>query len=97
MSLTKEAELVLNTKLGTPIYRIYKPTKYVKSSWRVEKILITEISRKMKWNGKEDLGWAFIANGTRYRLSGLGKTWFWNEEDAENYLKRKVYENNGEK
>lgn len=95
VSLTKEAEYVLWTSLGTYIYRIDKH-KYLGCKGydnTIEKIQITEISRKRDRSGK-DLGWAFIANGTRYKISGLGKTWFWTKEDAEKYLLNKLFKDN---
>ena len=47
-------------------------------------IEVTEINQK--WHGKI-LDWGFIANGTRYRFSSIGKTVFLTKEDAEKKLK----------
>ena len=47
-------------------------------------IKVTEINQK--WHGKI-LDWGFIANGTRYRFSSIGKTVFLTKEDAEAKLK----------
>ena len=47
-------------------------------------IEVTEINQK--WHGKI-LDWGFIANGTRYRFSSIGKTVFLTKEEAEAKLK----------
>ncbi len=46
-------------------------------------IEVTEINQK--WHGKI-LDWGFIANGTRYRFSSIGKTVFLSQEEAEQKL-----------
>lgn len=43
-------------------------------------IEVTEINKKK--SGKT-VDWAFIANGTRYRFTSIGKTIFLNKEDCE--------------
>jgi hypothetical protein len=47
-------------------------------------IEVTEINKK--WHGKI-LEWGFIANGTRYRFSSIGKTVFLTKSEAEQKLK----------
>ena len=47
-------------------------------------IEITEINQK--WC-KKKLEWAFVANGTRYKFSSIGKTVFLTREEAEQALK----------
>lgn len=47
-------------------------------------IEITEINQK--WC-KGKLDWAFVANGTRYKFSSIGKTVFLTREEAERALK----------
>ena len=48
-------------------------------------IKVTEISWKSSRSGK-DLGFALIANGTRYKFSSIGKTVFLTKEEAERAL-----------
>ena len=50
-------------------------------------IEVTEINKK--WHGKI-LEWGFIANGTRYRFSSIGKTVFLTKKEAEAKLKESV-------
>lgn len=50
-------------------------------------IEVTEINKK--WHGKT-LEWGFIANGTRYRFSSIGKSVFLSEQDAIEFLERKA-------
>lgn len=52
----------------------------------IQDVKATEISWKHDRSGK-DLGFALIANGTRYKLSNIGKTVFLTHEEAEAALK----------
>ncbi len=47
-------------------------------------IEVTEINQK--WHGKT-VTWGFVANGTRYRFSSIGKTVFLTKDEAEQALK----------
>lgn len=57
---------------------------YNSANKRPCEIEVTEINQK--WHGKI-LDWGFIANGTRYRFSSIGKTVFLTKEEAEQALK----------
>jgi hypothetical protein len=52
----------------------------------VRPIKVTEISWKCDRSGR-DLGFALIANRTRYKFSSIGKTVFLTREEAEAKLK----------
>ncbi len=75
----------MNKLLGSTIYYIKGRECFTPEYWKIIPIKVTEISRKLDRNGK-DLGWAFIANGTRYKLSSLDKKWFFTKDDAEEFV-----------
>ena len=56
---------------------------YRKTGLKAKPKKVTEIN--LKWCGKT-LAWGFIASGTRYRFSSIGKTVFLTKEDAEKAL-----------
>lgn len=89
---------LLPCKVGDTMYYIkymYQHFPNLVFHMSVEPILVTEISWKHTRTGK-DLGFAIIANGTRYKFSSLGRTLFFTEKEAEikiNELKERA--NNG--
>ena len=71
-------------KVGDTVY--YIEGAYYNSKWQtVRPIKVTEISWKCDRSGR-DLGFALIANGTRYKFSSIGKTVFLTKEEAEKAL-----------
>ena len=80
--LLSEGVIVPPVKVGQKVWYIkggYYNAKYKKPC----PIEVKEINQK--WHGKI-LDWGFIANGTRYRFSSIGKTVFLTEEEAEKAL-----------
>ena len=79
--------LRLPCKVGDTVYYIkggyYKKPQYCE----VKPIEVTEISLKNNRSGKS-LDWAIIANGTRYKISSIGKTVFLTREEAEAALEK---------
>ena len=79
--------LRLPCKVGDVVYYIqggyYKKPQYCK----VKPIEVTEISLKNNRSGK-NLDWAIIANGTRYKISSIGKTVFLTKAEAEAALEK---------
>ena len=53
---------------------------YSKVNLKPREIEVTEINKKK--SGKT-IEWAFIANGTRYKFTSIGKSVFLNKEDCE--------------
>ena len=84
------AETLLNNGVIVPPVEVGQTVWYIKGGYynSVNKkpceIKVTEINKK--WHGKT-LDWGFIANGTRYRFSSIGKTVFLTKEEAEEKLK----------
>lgn len=80
--------VVLPCKVGDTVYRI-DPGNF-HSNWKpfVHPITVDEISWKYAktMKGKKDLGFAIIANGSRYKLSSIGKNVFLTHEEAEKVL-----------
>ena len=80
-------------KVGDTVY--YIEGAYYNSKWQtVRPIKVTEISWKCDRSGR-DLGFALIANGTRYKFSSIGKTVFLTKEEAEKALAEREGKNNG--
>ena len=49
---------------------IYVPRQYWKDKYKIEEYRVTEISwKESKTYEHKDLGWAVIANGTRYKFT----------------------------
>lgn len=70
-------------EVGQTVWYI-KGGYYRKTGLEATPIKVTEINKK--WHSKI-LCWGFIANGTRYRFSSIGKTVFLTKEEAEEKLK----------
>ena len=69
---------------------IYVPRQYWKDKYKIEEYRVTEVSwKESKTYEHKDLGWAVIANGTRYRFTTKDKIWFTTHEKAEEYIKNK--------
>ena len=69
---------------------IYVPREYWKDKYKIEEYRVTEVSwKESKTYEHKDLGWAVIANGTRYRFTTKDKIWFTTHEKAEEYIKNK--------
>lgn len=76
--------IVLPCKVGDTVY--YIEGAYYKSKRQtVAPIKVSEISWKCDRSGR-DLGFALIANRTRYKFSSIGKTVFLTREEAEKAL-----------
>ena len=74
----------LPCNVGDTVY--YIEGAYYKSKRQtVTPIKATEMSWKCDGSGR-DLGFALIANGTRYKFSSIGKTVFLTRDDAERAL-----------
>lgn len=71
-------------KVGDTVYYI-EGAYYNSKRQTVRSIKVTEISWKCDRSGR-DLGFALIANGTRYKFSSIGKTVFLTKEEAEKAL-----------
>ena len=71
-------------KVGDTVYYI-EGAYYNSKRQTVRPIKVTEISWKCDRSGR-DLGFALIANGTRYKFSSIGKTVFLTKEEAEKAL-----------
>lgn len=78
---------LLPCKVGDTVYYI-EGAYYNSKIKTVKPIKVTEISWKCDRSGR-DLGFALIANGTRYRFSSIGKTVFLTKEEAEKALKER--------
>ena len=76
-------------EVGQTVWYI-KGGYYRKTGLEARPIKVTEINKK--WHGKT-LDWGFIANGTRYRFSSIGKTVFLTKEDAEKALSERSNDN----
>ena len=74
--------IVPPVEVGQTVWYI-KGGYYRKTGLEVRPIKVTEINKK--WHSKI-LCWGFIANGTRYRFSSIGKTAFLTKEEAEEKL-----------
>lgn len=69
---------------------IYVPRKYYKDTYKIEKYSVTGISwKENKTFQHKDLGWAVIANGTRYRFQNQNKSWFTSYKEVEEHIKNK--------
>ena len=79
--------IVLPCKVGDTVYYI-EGAYYNSIRQTARPIKVTEISWKAGRSGK-DLGFALIANGTRYKFSSIGKTVFLTKEEAEQALKER--------
>ena len=77
--LREAGVIVPPVKVGQTVWYI-EGGYYRKTGLKATPIKVTEINQK--WHGKI-LCWGFIANGTRYRCSSIGKTVFLTEEEAE--------------
>lgn len=64
------------------IYGGYFDAPYMKP----KEIEITEINKKKCGKTTE---WAFVANGTRYKFSSIGKSVFLNKQDCEAAIEKK--------
>lgn len=83
-----EGEIIeLPCKVGDTVWYIEYGYCYPNLKYKMEAkpIVITEISWKRNRSGK-DLGFALIANGTRYKFSSFGKTVFFTKSEAERRL-----------
>ena len=84
------ADHILANGVIVPPVRIGQRVWYIKGGYynsakkHPREIEVTEINQK--FCGKV-LSWGFIANGTRYRFSSIGKTVFLTREEAEQALK----------
>lgn len=74
-------------KVGDTVYYI-EGAYYNSKMQTVRPIKVTEISWKCDRSGR-DLGFALIANGTRYKFSSIGKTVFLTKEEAEKALAKR--------
>lgn len=72
--------------VGDKVWYIYGGY-YCKSLLQPREITVTEISKKK--NGKT-VDWAFIANGTRYKFSSIGKSVFLSKKDCEAEINRRL-------
>lgn len=80
--LLAEGVIVPPIEIGQKVW--YLQGGYYNSvNTRPREIEVTEINKK--WHGKI-LEWGFIANGTRYRFSSIGKTVFLTKKSAEKAL-----------
>ena len=84
-SLLANGVIVPPVEVGQTVWYI-KGGYYRKTGLEARPIEVTEINKK--WHGKI-LAWGFIANGTRYRFSSIGKTVFLTKEEAEEKLKER--------
>lgn len=80
-------------KVGDTVYYI-EGAYYNSQRLTARPIKVTEISWKCDRSGR-DLGFALIANGTRYKFSSIGKTVFLTKEQAEQKLKEMRGADNG--
>lgn len=85
--LVKSEIVEFPCKVGDTVWYINYGYCYpnLKSHLQVKPIIVTEISWKHDRSGK-DLGFALIANGTRYKFSSIGKTVFLTKSEAERRL-----------
>ena len=81
--LLKNGVIVPPVSIGQKVWYI-KGGYYNSVNKKPCEIEVTEINQK--WHGKT-LSWGFIANGTRYRFSSIGKTVFLTRKEAEQALK----------
>lgn len=89
-NISKSRFVELPCNVGDMVYYI-EGGYYRSTNLKVRPIKVTEISRKNNRSGK-DLGWAIIANGTRYKFSSIGKIVFLTREEAEQALKERSSE-----
>ena len=89
--LIAEGVIVPPCKVGDTVYYI-NGAYYNSAKQTVRPIEVTEISWKCDRSGK-NLGFALIANGTRYKFSSIGKTVFLTREEAEKALTKRRIEN----
>lgn len=89
--LLAEGVIVPPCKVGDTVYYI-NGAYYNSAKQTVRPIEVTEISWKCDRSGK-NLGFALIANGTRYKFSSIGKTVFLTREEAEKTLTKRRIEN----
>lgn len=78
--------IVLPCKVGDTVYYI-EGAYYNSKRKTVKPIEVTEISWKYDTRGR-NLGFALIANHTRYKFSSIGKTVFLTREAAEESLRK---------
>lgn len=76
--------IVLPCKVGDTVYYI-EGAYYNSIRKTVKPIKVTEISWKYDRSGR-NLGFALIANNTRYKFSSIGKSVFLTREEAEKKL-----------
>lgn len=81
--LVANGVIVPPVEVGQTVWYI-KGGYYRKTGLEAKSIKVTEINKK--WHNKI-LCWGFIANGTRYRFSSIGKTVFLTKEEAEEKIK----------
>lgn len=81
----------LPCKVGDTVYYI-EGAYYNSKRQTIRPIKVTEISWKCDRSGR-DLGFALIANATRYKFSSIGKTVFLTKEEAEKALAERSREN----
>ena len=86
--LLSNGVIVPPCKVGDTVYYI-EGAYYNSQRLTVRPIKVTEISWKCDRSGR-DLGFALIANGTRYKFSSIGKTVFLTKEEAEAKLKERT-------
>ena len=82
--LLENGVIVPPVQVGDTVYYI-EGAYYNSKRKTVKPIKVTEISWKCDRSGR-DLGFALIANGTRYKFSSIGKTVFLTKEEAEKAL-----------
>ena len=72
---------------------IYVPRQYWKDKYKIEEYRVTEISwKESKTYEHKDLGWAVIANGTRYKFDNQNKTWFTSYEEVKEFCNNRKLE-----
>ena len=73
----------LPCKIGEKVYRIDNGN--YSSDWKpfVQELTVTEISWKKEKYSENDLGFAIIANGIRYKFTSIGKSVFLTRKEAE--------------
>lgn len=72
-------------KPGDEVWIVAHHSSGCKNHWKPKLVKVTELSWKLNRSGK-DMGPAFIADGTRRRLEGLNKNWFYTLKDCEEYI-----------
>lgn len=87
------ADYLLENGIVAPLVEVGQIVWYIRGGYynSVHKkpcpITVTEINKKLQHRKIE---WGFIANGTRYRFSSIGKSVFLTREEAEQALKERV-------